>query len=319
MDVLLLLFLAAAAVLSVRVFGRIDWAFVSGRGSTDVDRGAVDLWMPIVLIAPMVAAGGRVRGDVEAVAPLTVSLPVATAMLALGLSLLGVGRRTGHGPAGIDVPPATLAITSVTGVVFLLLSATGRMSIGVGQTAFAIAAVLLWLNAPDQTRTEGSDGNDERSGQPESVLALFGLAIVKIVAVAMIDTPWLPIAGGLLAVEAAMVIAIAVALGGAGVAARVGSWCGAYGVLLAMGVVSLVALMRSSLGLLASGRTDETLRLASNVAEGFGRFALEGVILAILPLVLLASRATLDRVARVGGAGLAIGGAILAAARLGGA
>ena len=63
-----------------------------------------------------------------------------------------------------------------------------------------------------------------------------------------------------------------------------GAWTGALGTLLGVGAISLVHLMPQSLGV-AFGVFDT---VDAKVAYGFGAFALEGMILILLPAGILA-------------------------------
>jgi hypothetical protein len=182
-----------------------------------------------------------------------------------------------------------------------------------GQTAFAIAAMLLWMNTPDL-----STARLPQSVPPEHARAGTGMTIALACAIGqgatamMVETEYAPISGALMIAAAAMSLAVAATLAGTSAAIRVGAWAATYGVLLAFGAMSLARLLPAALHMLREGEAAPINRIAS----GFGAYAIEALALLGLAGLIAAQPHIHSPLRRTLGMVLIIVAAALAAWRL---
>ncbi len=255
--------------------------------------------------APLLAAVRWVEIDV-ATRPdgwLLIGGGVTAGAAGLGLAWL-FGRR--GGPEHDHRLPATQALA--TAVILLLLGLAHRLSPLVALCAFAIGAVLLYLDTPH----EHPASDDPAAGQTPSAIALGSVGV----AIGLVLGP----ADGI-GRDAALAIAwLWPVLVVAGIGRRLGSasaraalWVGIFGVWFG---IAALGVRHAAHRALLTFRGDFAA-LDPVVASGFGQFALEAVVL--LGLAAGAGLLTFDhRRVRLAGAGLATAAAVIAGLRLAG-
>lgn len=294
---------AIAAAASVRLF--------ASRVAPNMHRlhapaSVVDSLAPFALALPLICGGWRTQSDAAATGWIAVGAPIVVAVLALGAALCGavLGRDRG---AFCSVSPLAALAWSAVGGMLLLLGAAHDLTVWVGQCAFALGAVLLWMNTPEISRNDASEAESEAAA---GVTLVLFCAIIQSVAMLFTPARYLPIAAAIAIAHSAMIVTLAATLASSGAAIRLGGWTATYGVLLGLGAISLRHLLPQTL-VFAEG---ERMRPPLKVAHGFGAFALEAMILLAFGVASLAIERLPARQLRV-----AIGVAlILAAASLAG-
>jgi hypothetical protein len=244
---------------------------------------------------------------------LGIAVAVAAALIGVGAAALAPRAKTATD--GIARPfRAALIGAAATGLLLLLLAAANRLSIVVGQVIFAIWAILLWFNAPAHDRATSRD-RDARYAAGAAIALLAITTIVQAIVVACMSVEAMPTAAALCAIQAAVALAIIAARAGSVEAVRVACWVAVYGILLSIGLVSLSTLLRASWPL---RDREANIAIIYGPAHGYGRFAIEAVVLFAVPLVYLMA-VRLHHRARHAIGWLAIaGGAVLAGSRLAG-
>lgn len=246
----------------------------------------VDVWLPLALVIPLLFTIGGVDGSVREVGWPSLGGPVMCGMI--GLALAATIGRGGIGVFGEEfvegesigwrLAPRLTVAALIAGLVLLLLGAAHVMSMWVGQCAFAIAAVLLWINTPEV----GRDGSPQGVHQ---MRAGFGMLVVLLCAFAQgiagrlagEEERWLVVL--LMLSYAAIALGLAARQTSAGLCVRIGIWCASFGVLFALGVIALLAMLPR---ILATAVGIELPPHSMDIAAGFGAFALEATVLMVL-------------------------------------
>lgn len=293
------------AALAVFLAGVIRPLSRHGDGPVLLHGGAlVDAWIPLLFVLPLVLqapATGAATGDVGWIG---VGGPVTIGAIVLGTALW-VGDRGGGEPARLD----STIVWGTVGAIVLLVLASHAILIVEGQVLFAMGAVLLWWRT---TRTErrsppiGADVARAEDRRARAMLVATALAAAGGVAGARAAVLGAQGPAAALALAPAALAAIPVARSlGRGWAVRAGGWSATLGVLFGIGGLSLARLLPRLTGQDPAGL---------GLGRGFGHYALEGVLLLLLPM---AARAPLSRPGRrVAGFLLAGLGAAVAIARL---
>jgi hypothetical protein len=258
-----------------------------------------DVWLPFLAIIPLVAF--VIRNEAASAARLwpAVGAPVWVAVAAIGASFLPPGQDE-HRPVPGD--RVILLASSATGVILLLVAALGRLSLPAGQTAFALLVVLLWLVAPEPRR-EG----DSIAAAPAMGAALgLGLALAAGHAVAAhFALPRLYWASAAVSsATAVLTLVFVVAAAGSRDAIRASLLSAACGVLMSLGLLSLLKLGTTASGVVSTvldGPADAAPLGISDVVGGLFPFAFEGTALAVLPLAASALRAAPNQAQRLAG------------------
>lgn len=285
-DVILVTIFAAASIAGIALLRGFLLRPLSATNAAVERQRVFDVWLPLALAAPAAAVSVNTSFGARTTGSVGITIPVAAGLVAAGIGLYRVGSHALQ-PNDLGRVTRAIAATAMTGLLLLLLAAVYRLSIAVGQIAFAIWAVLLWMNAPP-----------ERSSGPAAIpvsvanrLALGSLSIVAIAAcqsvlAGLVSPGALPVVGGLCALQA--VFALALTFGSAGSAAviRTGLWTAIFGVLLAVGLSSLSTLVRASPPL---REREANLALQYGLGTGYGVFAIEAVLLVGLAATLLGS------------------------------
>lgn len=279
----------------------------------------LDVWLPVTLVAPLLTFSllaihrdhaGQDAGATDAVAGSVVGIgwvslggPILLAALIVGAALIQSNRHANLEPSEETVrkaasnvapwilrdwrPRAALAAV-LAGLVILLLGAAHVLTMWIGNCAFALAAVLLWINTPDESDdvAPGEVNNPELQrmgfGMVAAVFAAIGQAVMVVPAGEVEPVSSMTIA----TVSAVVAGVLVVRAAGDANAIRVGLWTGGLGILFALGVLSLgVLLPRAILAIRLDADPGPPV-----VAHGFGVYAFEAVILIALPAAMLVLR-----------------------------
>jgi hypothetical protein len=276
-DLILLILQAASAVLLLHLTARLLLPALRESDSSTERRRMFDVWLPLILSAPAAAASINTSFGALTTGALGIAVPVGATMIAAGAAILRA-QPTLLDPDRSRLTQALLSAAAAGGLL-LLLAAADRLSILVGQVAFAIWAVLLWTNAPSehpQREPVERDRSEDRIAL--SLLALAAIAVLQSVIIALLTMRSLPIAGGLCALQTTMTFALILLYAGSGAAVRAALWTAIYGLFLSIGLVSLATLIRASWPLLDR---EANLALHYGPAHGYGAFAIEAVLLVI--------------------------------------
>jgi len=195
--------------------------------------------------------------------------------------------------------------------VLLLLGAAHEVSLWVGQCAFAIAAILLWINTPDD------DGSNRAAPRPPhraggAMMVALLAAIGQAVLLQRVGDENRRIAAAVSMAATISVLAAAVRLAGSTIAARLAGWLAVFGLLFSLGSLSLVHLVPRMIEYSQTGSTT----IFQRVGYGFGAFAWEATLM-IGATALICGQQRIPMIAqRVIGTILLIAGAFLMAWRL---
>ena len=263
---------------------------------------------PLVLVGPMVLLVGRIENSVLGFGWIPIGGPVACGVFALACALI-VGAQLDQ---RIAAPrPLLLGIWLSTGIVLLLVAAIHELTVAVGQVAFALAAVILWLNSP-QSVPDGFARIKVSSFGNLGLAAALTCSLVHGFVALMIDPNLAGVSGAVMITYAAMGAAIVACVCGSSAAISVGGWANIYGVLFVLGLLSLRQLIPMTVATVTGGDT----AVLKRVAYGFGAYALEAAfMLAIVAGAVFTGRLE-RRVERIGGVVLLIIAAAWCAWRL---
>lgn len=293
------------AALAIFLAGVIRPLSRHGDGPVLLHGGAlVDAWIPLLFVLPLVMQAPSTGADTGEVGWIGVGGPVTIGAILLGTALW-VGDRGGGEPAMLD----STIVWGIVGAIVLLVLASHTIQIVEGQILFAMGAVLLWWRTTRAERPSPPIGGDAARAEDRRARAmLIATALAAAGGVAGARAAMLGAQGpaAMLALAPAGLAAIPVARTlGRGWAVRAGGWSATLGVLLGVGGLSLARLLPRLTGQDPAGLS---------LGRGFGHYALEGVLLLLLPM---AARAPLSRPGRRA-AGLLLGalGAAIATARL---
>jgi hypothetical protein len=267
-----------------------------------------DVWAPLAVVLPMLFLAGRVDMTVRGVGWVPVGGPVCAGVLALGAATLAA--RGASRDSGVDY--RALACWAGSGLVLLMLGAAHDLTVWTGQCAFALAAVLLWMNTPPASHSAGPAPVGRPTAAGPWMGAVFLCAIGQGVAGLLLTGSASAISAAMMVGYAAAAGAGAAALGGPGWAVRIGGWSAAIGMLLGVGLISLLRLAPQALAVAVFPQA----RVSVEVAHSFGAYALEGMLLLLLPAGAMAAVRLPQRPRRLFGAAIIVLGAVVAGFRV---
>lgn len=270
-----------------------------------------DVWVPLAMVLPMVFLAGHVDSTVRGIGWVPIGGPICAGILAMGAAMVA-SRGRGH-----IAPPgwAALVCWAAAGLVLLMLGAAHDLTIWTGQCAFALAAVLLWMNTPVVGHSSGGAVTEHSASAGGWWLALVLLcAIGQGVAGLLITGRWSAVSAAMMVAYAGAAGAGAAVLAAPGWAMRIGGWSAAVGMLLGIGLISLLELMPQALAVVLLPQAG----VRAQVAHGFGAYALEAVLLLLLPAAAVAAIRLPRRSAELIGAGIVVIGAAVATWRVSG-
>ena len=276
----------------------------------------LDVWGPLALVMPMLFFVSRVETTVRGEGWVTAGGPVVVGLLGLAMGLAVYRHRAIPMSIGEEENRITLRMRDVVawtgvGALLVLLAAAHDLTIWIGQCAFAVGAVLLWINTPDEppaAMLRGGGHDDAAAAQVG-----FGMMLALLCAAGqggaslMMSGSAVGISAGMMIMAAAMSLAAAAQLVGPVAAIRLGGWAAAYGVLLGLGLLAAVRLLPTVIQAIQIHRVGPIGRIAS----GFGAYALEGCLM----LVFGAAALMLQRMSH-DAARAALGWSVLALAAL---
>jgi len=257
-----------------------------------------DVWLPLLLVLPCFGFVPIALPDVGGVGWVALGGPIAVAWVCVAAALF-VGRSRDD---TMRLAPGDAVYWALAGAVLVLLGAAHELHIWVGQCALALGAILLWRNTPGQSTHHNQVGHIEHH---EILRGNVALSLSVLCALAHAVLAWLAVASAMheaqtspalraMIVSAGMTIAVGAAIAAVvGLArrfnavelTRLGGWAGTYGVLLAIGLFSLIGLLPQTITAL-TGRAIAPPRL--HVAYGFGQYGLEATLLLVLAIWSLA-------------------------------
>ncbi len=149
-----------------------------------------DGMLPLLALIPFMGLALRAdRSDFAATgsaAPLLIAGPIATAAIITGISFLL------RPPRSILTIPIAAVIWLACGLILILLSAIGILSLMVGQTLLAMAVILYWVLAgPVPSAADTATAAAHRDlPRPSTTVLLFILALISALIIAIIPPPW---------------------------------------------------------------------------------------------------------------------------------
>lgn len=299
---------AALAVVGLQLLRHSARAATSGGGVANL---TINVFVPLALVGPMVLLVGRIDGSVHGLGWVPIGGPVACSTFALACALI-VGNQLEQRITALR--PLLLATWVSTGVVMLLVAATHELTIAVGQCAFTLAAVILWLNTPQGAPASSGPAKESGYGTLWPALALacsLGQGVAALIAL-MIDPSLAGYSGALMVTYAAMGAAIFACVCGTTAALSVGGWATVYGVLFALGLMSLRQLIPMAVQTVTGGNT----AALKHVAYGFGAYAPEAALMLALGAAATSTGWMGRRPQRIGGVTLLVVAAAWCAWRL---
>jgi hypothetical protein len=255
---------------------------------------------------------GRVEASVGAAGWPMLGGPVMLGVIAVAAALL-----VGEGGKKLEPGWRAIACWAGVGLVLFLLGAAHELTVWVGQACFALAAVMLWINTPSAEPSRATSSVRpavRRAGWAMFATLVFAAAQGFVLSRLVADATAIGVVIAL--AYAGVGLATSAALAGRAWAIRVGGWSASVGVLLSIGLLSLLHLLPQTRLMLvdplrppagASGPA------SPQVAYGFGHFAPEAVVLVVLPLVIpVLGRLSATSRRIVGGVLLVVAAAVMA-------
>lgn len=242
----------------------------------------LDIWAPMAVVGPMLFLIGRTSTGITGPGWLALGGPLLCAILGVGLALIRAGAVGSVGSLGetSTSPTAGAIAAGGAGLLMLLLGAAHDMTMWIGQCAFAIGAVLLWINTPSDPGVRGrqvvSEVHDRRAGL--GMAAMVSCAIVQGHVMMALHGPLTFISAAMALTYAVFALAFTARIAGPQACARVGLWAAALGVFFGLGLISLSHMVPEALRILRLGYGEPVNKIAS----GFGMLAPEaaGLIVA---------------------------------------
>lgn len=300
----------ALTIVTIDQFRRRVFPFIADLQEPE---SILDVWAPLAMVIPMMFFVGRVNVSVRGVGWIPLGGPATCGLIALGASMAACTRLSSDLDWRNNWTWRLRCACTGTGVLLLMLGAAHNLTLWIGQCAFAIGALLMWMNSPE-LRAEARSGmstEQARAGVGMTV-AMLG-AIGQGAAALLAPREFAPISGALMIAGAAAVSAAAARSAGPGAAARIGGWAATYGVLLSLGLLSVMRLVPHAIETIRDNRTT----MIKNVASGFGAYGFEAMVMILLTAMVAAIMRWPRLNRRRLGAALIIAGAVLAAWRLG--
>jgi len=260
--VLLLVFQTVFAVKGVSLLWRRVYPSIAGFDSPAL---ISDVWLPLIIAGPLLVIGGRVGNSVAGFGWLPVGASVC-----VGMGMIGAVLIMARTPVAGALPLRQIGAPALAGVVLLMLALSNELTMWTGQCAFALAAVLLWMNTPAATPPRRDD-DTERTGW-----AVLGALVC---AVGQAGAGYLAVGAAPIPVATILVLSAfgagigAVRMAGPVWATRLAVWTATIGTLMGIGLLSVLDLFPQDV----------------HIARGFATYALEGSLLLLMPIVLIAA------------------------------
>jgi len=300
--VLLLLGQAAFAVIGLRLLIRHVFPALP---TIQQPRLIGDVWAPLLLVGPLLFYGARIGVSVEGLGWAPIGGPVCIGVMAVGAAL-AVGGASDRAPA---VSGYAYACWAATGLVLLTLGVAYDLTFWSGQCAFALAAVMLWMNTP---RPDELDSSPETQRAGLALLAALVCVLGQGGLSLLLGPPALSVSVALMVAYAVAAAAGAVRTAGFAWSVRIAGWAASVGLLFGVGIISFSDIAPRAIAF----AINRSASMDPRVAHSFGVYALEGTLLLLLPAAPLISR-RLARLPRILLGALLMGlGAAVAAWRI---
>ncbi|HWB21154.1 MAG TPA: hypothetical protein VG711_12710 [Phycisphaerales bacterium] len=235
----------------------------------------INVWGPIALVLPMLAAVRRVDADAgvtawPALGQIFLLMPIGVACAML------VGRMRSSHEGQVNAAHerqqwADWACWVGAAMVFVLMTALGQLSMPVGQCAFALGAVLMWWRTPDSGADSESMGGDAaRTWNAISIVLM--CAIAQSAAVYFCTNHEAERASVLVtSLYVLLFFLLSARVSSAETATRLGGWSMAMGGLMCLGVIAMARFFPTAIASFQDRGTPAQMQ----VAYGLGRFTLE--------------------------------------------
>ncbi len=281
-------------------------------------RMVLDVWGPLVLALPLIVWAFNTSQDAGSTGWPAFGGWGLIAGWSIGSALWSAGGAAAHAAGGRWL----IGALSGAAVLALLLAAAHEMTVWVGQAAFAMGAVVLWINspsAPDPPPGPVDSGGAQRASLRAAdaritaslLLAMLCSAAHGACALALTRsaTDWIGWSSIVLVLTALITISRArIEFAGTGrspggaspggptngaAALRLGGWAAVFALLFGLGGLALAHMVRQVLALWGpqasrwAGAADGAPSL--HVAYGFGAFALEAALVLLAVALLLAA------------------------------
>jgi hypothetical protein len=311
MDTRTLVLFIVQAVLAVIALRLLNWRVFPQLRFARHPELVVDVWIPLAMVLPMVFLAGHVDSTVRGIGWVPIGGPICAGILVMGAAMVASRGRGQIASPGW----ATLICWAAAGLVLLMLGAAHDLTIWTGQCAFALAAVLLWMNTPVVGHAPGGAATEHSTSAGGWWLALVLLcAIGQGVAGLLITGRGSAASAAMMVIYAGAAGAGTAVLAGPGWAMRIGGWAAAVGMLLGIGLISLLELMPQALAVALVPQAG----VRAQVAHGFGAYALEAALLLMAPVAVVAAIRLPRRPAALIGVGILVIGAAIATWRVSG-
>lgn len=269
---------AALAGVSLWLLARFVWPRLSEPPHPD---GTRDVWGPVVLIAPLLFFARAPEWSVSS-GDMTVALPIPIIAGALGLSLALF--RLNAPPGATPLPLRLLVVAAGVGLLLILLGWAHELHMLIGQSAFAIAALLLWMNSPASPHSAAAG---VARHDPPGVLGILAIAIAHGWLASRSTDGWRDAGGWMLGLWVITALALAGWRASPRAAIPLALWTASIGGLLVLGSLSLRLLIPHLYSRVASPTGESSVSMRA--AFGFGAYATEAILLLALPIAVAAA------------------------------
>jgi hypothetical protein len=287
--------LGLQAMLAAAALHLVRWYVLPGLVRARQPQIIVDVWLPVAMAAPFVLAALRLGADVKGIGWTALGGPIVIAMLGAGFAMIAAhgrfdpfGERTllheEDAPALWPLPARIVGAALIAGLVLLMLGAAHMMTVWIGQAAFALAAIVLWINTPDDL--PGS----ERPSQHETLAGWATIGVVLLAAGQAVASLWIApehvaYSALIMLAHAGVIVAMSAFIAGPGIASRLGLWAASVGVLASLGILSLTHVLPRAIHAWTAEYIDPQ---PPQVAYGFGAYAFEATALLVLAPAMIA-------------------------------
>jgi hypothetical protein len=236
-----------------------------------------DVWGPLTIVGPMLFLAVRVRDQVTGIGWLAVDGPLLIALMGAGMAMTRRGIIGSPAPRPDAAMKRGIVTAACAAIFLLLLGAAHDLTLWMGQCAFAVGAVLLWINTPlDRLTAAHNQQNDAGAGL--AITAAAPCALIQGLAMLHADDQTRLSSGALAIVSAAVVLAAAARISGPAACLRLAMWSAALGVFFGIGLISLMHMLPEAIRAIRTGEAGPVHR----VARGFGAFAPEASALLLV-------------------------------------
>jgi len=293
---------AAAAIVSLEAARRMVLAALPSLRQPEL---ITDVWAPLAMVVPLLFLIPRMTDQVTGIGWMVFGAPPAVLVMAVGVGMIVGGRSAWS----LNWMPMSAV---GAGILLLLLGAAHDATLWVGQCAFAIAALLLWINTPAEDPSQPSPDSSQNVRAGVGIVVMIVAAVAQGIALLMMPTEVIPVAAAVTLAAIIASLAAAARLAGPSSGVRTGGWMATFGILFGLGLISLKHLLPHVFEAMQTGHTN----IAPRVANGFGRFAWEATAMMAVMAIALVQHHLPPVARRVAGIVIMLGAAGLISWRL---